>query len=85
MRGMNLQKAELSGVQLQGADLRGANLQEAKMFGVQLKDADLRNAKLEGASLSMLTVHHSGGFGGRTETHVDLSNAQLAGTRRHQP
>ena len=29
----------------------------------------------------MLTVHHSGGFGGRAGTHVDLSNAQLAGTR----
>ncbi|AFY72415.1 putative low-complexity protein [Synechococcus sp. PCC 7502] len=57
MQGLNLENADLQGVNfshssLDSAILRGANLKNAKLIETNLKNADLDNANLDGADLS---------------------------------
>jgi uncharacterized protein YjbI with pentapeptide repeats len=51
LRGANLSDANLSGANLSGADLRVANLRGANLSGADLSVADLSGADLRGADL----------------------------------
>ena len=48
-QGANLYAVDLYGAILQGADLRGANLYRANLQGANLRGANLREAELQGA------------------------------------
>ena len=64
LAGANLAKADLSGASLGGANLSGANLARAKLFRADLSQADLSRASLFKANLSQ----------------ADLAGANLNGT-----
>ena len=51
LSGANLEKADLRGADLRGADLQGANFEEAVLRGANLQGADLRGANLFKANL----------------------------------
>jgi uncharacterized protein YjbI with pentapeptide repeats len=64
LRGQNLAYANLSGVQLVGANLQGANLSHATLSGINLsranlEGADLSNALLHQATLDFASLRHA--------------------------
>jgi uncharacterized protein YjbI with pentapeptide repeats len=71
LAGANLARADLSGVRLGGASLAGANLSRAKLFGADLSLADLSRASLFKANLSQADL------GGANLDSADLSRAFL--------
>jgi hypothetical protein len=81
-------RAELSGVQLRGADLSGAQLNNAALASADLNGAKMNNADLSGADLGganlrdakLRRVHLIGAdLGGAYLTGTDLTGANLAG------
>ena len=72
----NMDKVNLSGASLRGADLtgvslRGANLSKANLCGANLGGADLSGANLDGANLTGANLHYTKLDG------CDLRNAYL--------
>jgi uncharacterized protein YjbI with pentapeptide repeats len=63
LAGLDLQDANLSGLDLSGANLQGTNLRDASLQGANLQGANLRDAGLQGANLQ----------------NADLQNADLQG------
>lgn len=56
----DLSRANLSSANLEGADLRGANLSAANLHRANLKEAKLADANLEAADLSFADLTHAG-------------------------
>jgi len=74
LSGANLQRADLVGCDLSGAKLRQADLRKADLSGVDLTIADLSNANLNGADLrnaNIASAHLS---------NANLIEAYLSGT-----
>jgi len=71
LAGANLAKADLSGTRLSGANLSGANLARAKLFRADLSLADLSRASLFKANLSQADL------AGANLNGADLSGAFL--------
>ena len=93
--GRNFQGADLTGIQLAGADLRdanlintqliGADLRNSQLDGVKLAIADLTNAQLAGASLRkaklMGAILRDADLSGADLSRADLSDADLRNAR----
>jgi uncharacterized protein YjbI with pentapeptide repeats len=62
LRGAHLEGANLCGAHLSAADLRGAHLEGANLCGAHLSAADLRGAHLEGANLCGAHMEGTQGF-----------------------
>jgi uncharacterized protein YjbI with pentapeptide repeats len=76
LRQANLSPVELSGADLHGANLRGADLREANLIDADLREADLSGANLNEADLSRANL----GSASLWEAHlfrVNLTNADL--------
>jgi hypothetical protein len=80
LTGAYLAGAELHGVNLIGGDLRGANLTEADLRGANLTEADLRGADLTQADLSEANLTQAD-LSGADLTQADLSEANLTETQ----
>jgi len=83
LSGINLQDAELSGIDLRGANLRGANLIATILTGADLSSADLREADLTAvwlvsAQLSNADLRGANLMGG-IFVRADLRGADLTG------
>ena len=78
LRGADLSRADLTGVNLRDADLRGADLSRADLTGVNLRDADLREASLTGANLRAADLTEAT-LREATLREADLSRADLTG------
>ncbi len=74
--GANLEGADLSRTNLQGAILAVANLQRANLFGANLHGANLQEAKLQGASLIRADLQGARLFGANLQG-ADLQEAKL--------
>jgi len=51
LRGLSFRRAQLDGVDFQGADLREADFRDAVLTGCSLREANVTNARFEGADL----------------------------------
>ena len=76
LKGMNLQKFDLTGLFLAHANLSGAQLQGARLFQAQLQGANLFGAKLQAADLSEAQLQGANLFGAKLQG-ADLSEAQF--------
>ena len=65
LSGADLHKANLSGANLSGANLRRSNLSEADLSAVNFCDANLNEADLSGAKLSGANLSGATIFGGK--------------------
>ena len=72
------ERADLSGADLQGADLRWANLQGADLQGADLRRADLSGANLQGADLRRADLSGAD-LSGADLQGADLQGADLSG------
>ena len=82
---LQLQGADLIGVQLDGtdlreADLRGANLTNANLIGADLRQADLRNVNLTSAVLRAANLRKAD-LRGADLIDVDLRGAKIQGLK----
>lgn len=68
LSGKNLDKADLEGADLSGSKLAGADIREANLKGAVLIGADLRNANLKGADLYKANL-----------SNADLTGANIEG------
>lgn len=78
LRGLQLDGAKLTGVQMRHANLARSLLRETRLDGCDLKDTDLRQAGLEHASLAGANLR-SAYLQDADMRHVDLSQADLRG------
>ncbi|MCK7483899.1 MAG: pentapeptide repeat-containing protein [Candidatus Moduliflexus flocculans] len=78
LAGANLARADLSGARLAGANLSGANLTRAKLFRADLSQADLTRANLFKANLSQADLAGAN-FNGADLTGAFLIRANLSG------
>ena len=76
--GADLRGADLSWANLSGADLCGADLRGADLIGVNLSSADLSGAKLSGADLYRADLYRAD-LRGADLSEADLSWADLRG------
>ena len=84
LKGFDLTRAQLSGIDLDGADLESALLEEARMWGTHLKGAKLirasfRKAILDGVEFNGANLH-SADFKDATLRRVNFSGAVLRRT-----
>jgi uncharacterized protein YjbI with pentapeptide repeats len=75
LKGADLRKIRLSGVDLSGSDFTGANLAGASLTKVDLSGADLTSATVAGADLSGSNLK------GADLDQVDLSGANIKGAQ----
>ena len=78
LSGANLARADLSGARLAGTNLSGANLSRAKFFRADLSQADLTKANLFKANLSQADLAGAN-FNGADLTGAFLVRANLSG------
>lgn len=78
--GTNLQEAKLSGVNLQEANLMKANLQGAKLLGVNLQQANLMDANLQSVDLSTANLKGANLFSANLKK-ANLSGCNLQGAK----
>ncbi|MCK7483565.1 MAG: pentapeptide repeat-containing protein [Candidatus Moduliflexus flocculans] len=78
LAGANLARADLSGARLAGANLSGANLSRAKLFRADLSQADLSRANLFKANLSQADLAGAN-FNGADLSGAFLIRANLSG------
>ena len=79
LKGAQMWRSNLSGVDLSNANLSQAAIWESNLSGANLSEADLRNAQLNGSDLRNANLRHAKMF----ETNIDgadLSGADLRGT-----
>jgi len=80
---IELQHANLSQVELEGADLHEAKLQGANLFNADLHEAKLQGAKLQGANLWVANLTgadlHGADLHGADLRGADLRGANLSG------
>ncbi|MDU5415557.1 MAG: pentapeptide repeat-containing protein [Cutibacterium avidum] len=74
----NLRKANLSGVNLHGADMRKADLRDANLSWADLRGANLREANLCGADLSWANLREAD-LRGANLREANLRGAKLRG------
>lgn len=79
LRGAQMWRSNLSGVDLSNADLAQAAIWESDLSGANLSGADLRHAQLNGSNLRKANLRHAKMY----DTNIDgadLSGADLRGT-----
>ena len=74
LKGLNLLRADLSGLDLRGVDLTGADLRNTNLNGANLSGLDLSSINLVGANL------FGANLSGTNLSGVDLQGAQLSDT-----
>ncbi|MCI5166667.1 MAG: pentapeptide repeat-containing protein, partial [Candidatus Electrothrix sp. GM3_4] len=79
LKGIHIEKANITFANLQMANLEGANLKDANLSWANLQNANLKDANLEGTKLIGANLQNADLEGANLED-ADLTNANLTGT-----